>query len=210
MMSLPDQLVYLIIRFASSIPDLSLHISSPRTTTTVSLKQLIRAELPFAQSSSRLRLIYAGKVLADTVPLSTSLRLPAPPPSSRRDGGFNDHTPGSKSKGKQPVQDNDAGNSEKQELKRYYIHCSLGDALSPEDLATEARLAETTTITLQKQNEPSESSNARRRASSGAISSGTGSRARGNSSTTTPAPQGFDKVCRRYKVERGDETHHAS
>ena len=198
-MPLPDQVVLLIIRFASSIPDLSLHIASPRTTTTVSLKQLIRTELPFAQRSARLRLIYAGKVLSDTVPLSTSLRLPPPPPpSSFRDGMISEHKHGSKSKGKQPVRDtaavNDVGNVENKDLKRYYVHCSLGDALSPEDLAAEARLAETTELSLQKQDEPSDSSSSRRRASSGAISGGNASRARGNSSTTTPPPQGFDRL----------------
>ncbi|KAH7122321.1 DUF2407 C-terminal domain-containing protein [Dendryphion nanum] len=192
---LPDQLVYLIIRFAASIPDLSLPVSSPRTITTLSLKQLIRAELPFAHSSARLRLIYAGKVLPDTVPLSVSLRLPPPPPP--RDGSSKNDGSGSKSQGKKPMQENSIIEDNvraEQDVKKYYIHCSLGDALSPGDLAAEVAAAQTSEIALQKQTPVSELSRSRRRASSGAISGGNASRTRGNSTTTTPAPQGFDRL----------------
>lgn len=56
---LPEQVVYLIIRFSASIPDVSISITSPRLTPTLSLKQLIRAHLPPDQASARLRLIYA-------------------------------------------------------------------------------------------------------------------------------------------------------
>jgi hypothetical protein len=189
----PDQLIYLIVRFASSIPDLQLSVTSPRTTTTLSLKQLIRPHLPHSYESARLRLIYAGKVLADAASLSTSLRLPPPPPP--RDGTYNDHGPGSKSKGKQAVRDapiEGVAQDKQQEAKKFYIHCSLGDALSPEDLVTEASQAQTSETALQRQYQTAQPSASHRRNSSGA-SNGEGGRRRG-SSTTTPAPQGFDRL----------------
>lgn len=195
--TLPDQLIHLIIRFAASIEDLQLPISSPQTTTTLSLKQLIRSELSPPHASARLRLIYAGKVLPDTAPLSRSLRLsPSPPP---RAGTYNEHGPGSKSKGKRPVRDEAIGSGDiaapKQEVRKYYIHCSLGDALSAKELASEAAQAQASEVTLQKQHEPPSSFSARQRSGSNATtgSANAGQRRRG-SSTTTPAPQGFDRL----------------
>src|SRR5690348_9076659 len=93
----PDEILQLIIRFTASIADLPLTIEHTRTTTTLSLKALIRQHLPRTLSSNRLRLIHAGKVLPDTAPLSSSLNLnnastrqiPPPPPN--------------KGKGKEPV-----------------------------------------------------------------------------------------------------------
>ncbi|KAF2873109.1 DUF2407 C-terminal domain-containing protein [Massariosphaeria phaeospora] len=193
---LPDQLIYLIIRFAASIPDLPIPIPSPRTTTTLSLKQLIRSNLPPTHSSARQRLIYAGKVLADTAPLATSLRLPPPPPP--RDGTYNEHGPGSKGKGKQPVWDAPAESSNAieapQDAKKYYIHCSLGDALSPAELASEAALAHASELSLQQQYQATQAAPTHRRSSSSdTSSSGDGVRRR-NSPTTTPTPQGFDRL----------------
>lgn len=195
--ALPEQLLYLIIRFAASIPDLSLTISSPKTTTTLSLKQLIRQHLPHAHSTARLRLIYAGKVLADTTSLSASLRLP--PPSPPRHNPHNDYGPGSKSKGKQPVRDGQVSDrlgtdwpEEEHNEQKYYIHCSLGDALSYSELAAEAAAAQASELTLRKQFESSVTSkSSHRRMSSG----GTSTRPRGSSTTEpTPAPQGFDRL----------------
>lgn len=190
---LPEQLVYLIIRFSASIPDLSLSIPTPRLTPTLSLKQLIRAHLPPDQASARLRLIYAGKVLTDTAPLSTSLRLPPPPPraDAHKDG------PGSKSKGKQPVRDAPAaeyGATTPPEAKKYYIHCSLGDALTPAELSSEATLAQNTETSLKSQHEASQGSTSHRRSSSGAQGSSNSATQRRGSATTTPAPQGFDRL----------------
>jgi hypothetical protein len=194
--SLPEQLIYLIIRFTASIPDLPLPIPSPHTTTTLSLKQLIRTNLPETHASSRLRLIYAGKVLGDTSPLSVSLRLP-PPPQPPREGTYNEHGPGSKSKGKQPIRQVSTPTEEERieaqrVAKKYYIHCSLGDALSPADLDAEATSAQASEIALQKQYESAQPSTSPRRPSSG-ISEQDGGRRRG-SSTTTSAPQGFDRL----------------
>ncbi|KAF1963038.1 hypothetical protein CC80DRAFT_487457 [Byssothecium circinans] len=191
---LPDQLIYLIIRFANSIPDLPLSIPSPRTTTTLSLKQLIRSHLPSNSAHARLRLIYAGKVLADTSPLATSLRLPPPPP--RRNGTYNEHGTGSKSKGKQPVRDASPAPDSLDipaEAKKYYIHCSLGDALSVAELASETTLARTTEESLKSQYQASSSQ--RPRSATTTSSNGTKRRtSTGTSTNAVPEPQGFDRL----------------
>ncbi|KAJ4410483.1 hypothetical protein N0V91_001969 [Didymella pomorum] len=191
---LPEQIVYLIIRFSASIPDLSLSIPAPRLTPTLSLKQLIRAHLPPDQVSARLRLIYAGKVLTDTAPLSTSLRIPPPP---RRAGTDKEDGLSSKSKGKQPVREVPAieyGATAPPEAKKYYIHCSLGDALTLAELASEAALAQNTETSLRTQYEAAQGSSSHRRSSSGAQSSCSNANERRGSSTTTQAPQGFDRL----------------
>lgn len=193
---LPEQLVYLIIRFSASIPDLSLSILSPRLTSTLSLKQLIRRHLPPEHASARLRLIYAGKVLTDTAPLSTSLRLP--PLSSPRGGTHQEDGPGSNSKGKQPVRDAplvEYGATVPPDAKKYYIHCSLGDALTPAELDSETTLGRNTETSLKSEYEASQGSGSHRRSSSNAQGSIKGNASeRQGSSTTTPAPQGFDRL----------------
>ncbi|KAI4679925.1 uncharacterized protein J4E88_005815 [Alternaria novae-zelandiae] len=154
--ALPEQLIYLIIRFTASVPDLPLSIHTPRTIATLSLKQLIRQHLPSEHASARLRLIYAGKVLADTEPLSKSLRLPPPPPprnTKNSDAAGSGSGEASKSKGKQPLRETPAveyGTTTDipPSAKKYYIHCSLGDALSGPELASEATLAQNTEIAL--------------------------------------------------------------
>lgn len=198
-MGLPEQLIYLIIRFTASVPDLPISILYPKTTTTLSLKQLIRQSLPPSHASARLRLIYAGKVLADAEPLSRSLRLPPPPPP--RDGTYNEDAPGSKSKGKQPLRETPAAEygtttDTPPDAKKYYIHCSLGDALSPSELASEATLAQNTETSLKSQYETSQTSPSDRRASSGAINTDENVRRR-SSTITAPSqsqPQGFDRL----------------
>jgi hypothetical protein len=196
---LPEQLIYLIIRFTASVPDLPLSIHTPRSITTLSLKQLIRENLPPNHAPARLRLIYAGKVLADAEPLSKSLRLPPPPP--RRDGTYNEDGPGSKSKGKEPLRQTPAAEygttaDTPLDVKKYYIHCSLGDALSPSELASEAALAQSTEDALRAQYETSQTSSSQRRVSNSTSTSGDAARRR--SSTTTTAPQtqaqGFDRL----------------
>jgi hypothetical protein len=191
--ALPEQLIYLIIRFAASVPDLPLSIYTARTIATLSLKQLIRAHLPPEHASAHLRLIYAGKVLADTEPLSKSLRLPPPlPPPPRRKK--DEDGEGSKSKGKQPLRETPAveyGTTKDipQDARKYYIHCSLGDALSPSELASEATLAQNTEIALKWQYETTPSFQQTREEGEG----------RRRSSTTRqedhiPQAQGFDRL----------------
>jgi hypothetical protein len=196
--ALPEQLIYLIIRFTASVPDLPLSIHTPRAIATLSLKQLIRQHLPSEHASARLRLIYAGKVLADTEPLSRSLRLPPPPPprntkNSDGPGGGSGET--SKSKGKQPLRETPAveyGTTEiPPEAKKYYIHCSLGDALSASELASEATLAQNTEMALKSQYTRS-SSTSQRRASSTTIDPN--ARRRSSTTTTVPQAQGFDRL----------------
>lgn len=194
--ALPEQLIYLIIRFTASVPDLPLSLYAPRTTATLSLKQLIRQHLPPEHATARLRLIYAGKVLADTEPLSRSLRLPPPPPPPSRDGG-------SKSKGKQPLKATptiEYGTTADipSEAKKYYIHCSLGDALSPAELVSESALVQNTEIALKSQHE---TASKQRKDSSTIIDNSTNSDAthdvrRRSSTTTAPQPQaqGFDRL----------------
>ncbi|KAL9603130.1 MAG: hypothetical protein Q9219_001333 [cf. Caloplaca sp. 3 TL-2023] len=117
-MSSPSQ-IQLIIRFALSVPDLPLTISSPSKTTPLHLlHQNIRPHLPPQYRSCPIRLISSGALLPPSTPLSTSLRLPSNPPSSL--------------KGKAP---------EPPPPPATYIHCSVSTAqtLSPSALATEAQ-----------------------------------------------------------------------
>ncbi|KAF2096716.1 hypothetical protein NA57DRAFT_41979 [Rhizodiscina lignyota] len=124
----PDEVLELIVRFTASIGDVTLTIDAPRRTTGLSLKQLIRKQLPVAYTSRRLRLIYAGKVLPDTESLSASLNLSFH--KSNRDLNQNG------AKGKQPVR----GSTSPPPIK-LYIHCSIGDALSEKELADESTAA---------------------------------------------------------------------
>ncbi|KAI9686819.1 MAG: hypothetical protein M1820_010554 [Bogoriella megaspora] len=139
-----DNPVQLIIRFATSIPDLSILIPTPQTTTTLALKQQIRTHLPLESASNRLRLIHAGKVLPDTALLSTALHIPPPPPRSTPTPNQHDSQPSdtsektSKSKGKEPIRDTP---SPSPPIPRVYIHCSIGDPLSPSSLTAEAHAA---------------------------------------------------------------------
>ncbi|KAF2850932.1 hypothetical protein T440DRAFT_75141 [Plenodomus tracheiphilus IPT5] len=202
--ALPEQLIYLIIRFTASVPDLPLSLYAPRTTATLSLKQLIRQHLPPDHAAARLRLIYAGKVLADTEPLSRSLRLPPPPPPPPRDGTYNENGPGSKSKGKQPLKatptiEYGTTTDIPSEAKKYYIHCSLGDALSPAELASETALAQNTEIALKSQYETSSSQqgkNSNTAIDNSSSSNATNTNRRRSSTTTVPQPQaqGFDRL----------------
>jgi hypothetical protein len=197
--ALPEQLIYLIIRFTASVPDLPLSIYGPKITTTLSLKQLIRENLPPNHAAARLRLIYAGKVLADTEPLSRSLKLPPPPP--RRDEPYNEDGPGTKSKGKQPLRQSLAAEygttaETPSDARKYYIHCSLGDALSAAELASEATLAQSTADSLKSQFDMSQKPSSQRRASNSTGSGSNGLRRRSSTTTTAPQPQaqGFDRL----------------
>ncbi|KAL5114086.1 hypothetical protein ACEQ8H_008018 [Pleosporales sp. CAS-2024a] len=207
---LPEQAIYLIIRFTASVPDLPLAIDAPRTTTTLSLKQLIRENLPPSHAHVRLRLIYAGKVLADGEALSTSLRIPPPPPPPpprpRRDGPDDEHGPGSKSKGKQPLRETAAPRrgtttDPPSDANRYYIHCSLGDALSAAELAQEATLAQSSEARLKSQHDTSQTAASQRRASRSSANNDDGNSShvgrRSSSAATAAQPQaaqGFDRL----------------
>ncbi|KAK4204728.1 DUF2407 C-terminal domain-containing protein [Triangularia verruculosa] len=118
--------LHITIRFSTSLPDLELDIPSPSTTTVVALKHLIRQRLtPSSGSHSNIRFIHNGRILPDSSPLSTVFRsLPPPPPL------------GSDPKGK----GKDIGLGEHQ-LQRVFVNCSIGHALSAEELKEEEKAA---------------------------------------------------------------------
>jgi hypothetical protein len=152
---------HLTIRFSNSLPDLDLDVPSPQTTTVLSLKNLIRERL---SSRNRLRFIYQGRLLPDASALSSVIKPPPPPPSSSKS---RQSSPKSSSKGKGKATDNGLA------PVRIYINCSIGDELSPEELAEEQAAAA---------KPPDESS--------AAPSHQTGH----PSSWTRPRPRGFDRL----------------
>lgn len=161
-----DQAVDLVIRFTAAIPDVVIRIPSARLATPLGLRQQIRSQLPASYSSNRLRLISAGKVLPDATALSKCINIPPPPPRAKHDSaGTKD-----KAKGKEPAEST---------VSRVYIHCSIGDVLSPEDLTSEVEAAEEADKALltdaQIQTAPTPSQDA-------------------TTTSSTPAPRGFDRL----------------
>ena len=183
-LSPPDaepELLDLTIRFSASLPDLLLSVPNPSTSTTTTLKQLIRPHLPSDLSNRHIRLIHAGKPLADSTPLSSSLKLPS---SSSSRGPSRPSTPlpeqarfPESAKGKAAIRDPPS-------LSRTYIHCSLSDTtLTPQDLAAEARLA-ASAASQTASSPPDPTSNATGITTPNTITT----------TTTTPAPRGFDRL----------------
>ncbi|KAG6001453.1 hypothetical protein E4U21_004309 [Claviceps maximensis] len=148
----PAPPLLLTIRFSASIPDLDLDIPHPQSTTVLSLKHLLRKRL---STPNRLRLIYQGRLLPDSSALSSVLGPPLqspPPPSSRPDP-----------KGKGKAVDGHVP-------LRIYVNCSIGDELSPQDLADEQASA----------NNPPQAT--------------TPSESLLQASSTRPRPRGFDRL----------------
>lgn len=108
--------LHLTIRFSISQPDVELDISSPRTTTVLALKHILRTRL---RSRSRLRLIHQGRLLPDASALSAVLKPHPPPPRDNDDP---------KGKGKAVEGAN---------ISRVYVNCSIGDELTSEELEKE-------------------------------------------------------------------------
>lgn len=158
----------LVVRFSSSNADVILRVDRPDRISNATIKHRIRAELEAPASESRLRLIHAGKVLADAAALAASVTVTIPPP---RDEGTSRTS--EKAKGKLPVRE------QEQAVGRVYIHCSIGDILTPSELAAEAKAAAQADAAL-----------ASERSNNPATEEGTGE----ESSTTTPAPRGFDRL----------------
>ena len=169
-MATPETPLDLVIRFSTSNPDLILSLDQPTTTSILTLKQRIRAQLPSPASLSRLRLIHSGKVLKDNAALSKSVNVTIPPPSSA-----NEDSKSAKAKGKLPVRDTE-------KAARVYIHCSVGDELSSTELSAEAKAAEDADAALLSKAQPTISTG-------GATGAG-----QDDASTTTPAPRGFDRL----------------
>ncbi|QIW97271.1 hypothetical protein AMS68_002789 [Peltaster fructicola] len=161
----------LIIRFSTSEPDQTLHILDSQKTSGLGLKQHIRAKLSASANSNRLRLIHAGKVIADSAALSQSLGTLSAPPG--RDSGT---AKSEKAKGKLPVR-------EVRAATRVYIHCSIGDVLSPAELEHEAKQAEEANAALLSDNPLKLDTTASQSFKSTQ-----------DVHTTTPAPQGFDRL----------------
>jgi hypothetical protein len=178
----PEELLWLIIRFTTSLPDLSLTIASPLTTPSLALKPLIRPNLPQDLANNRLRLIYGGKVLEDNVPLHQALLLqnrrkpPSPPPKSSSVG-----------KGKQPIRDDAGKKFDKDTRDKVYIHCSIGDSLSPGDVESEVLLAATFQEKLEQKYFSNTRSSQSRRESTNSTSSLL-------PRTEPTGPRGFDRL----------------
>ncbi|KAF3910730.1 hypothetical protein ABW21_db0208969 [Orbilia brochopaga] len=161
----PQTPVAITVRFASSLPDLTLTIQSPYSTNISTLKRLIRTSRPAETGRRRLRLIYGGKVLGDKANIGQSLAVSklsalatkerkVPPPPKR----------GSR-KGKEvvrpePEDEDSSNNAAGSTAAGVYVHCSIGDEL------TDAELAEEVETESQAVHHPS----------------------------TLPAPQGFDRL----------------
>jgi hypothetical protein len=162
-----------VVRFSTSNSDLVIAIPNPSSTSALSLKQQIRSQLEGAAASARLRLIHAGKVLQDNVALSKGLNVTIPPPPSTSEGAGKSE----KAKGKQPVRDA----SGPPPAARVYIHCSIGDALTSSELASEIKAAEDADKALISK--------------TSSLNTTPGTQQDGAAtSTTTPAPRGFDRL----------------
>lgn len=159
-----------VVRFSTSNSDLILRIPQPGLTSALTLKQQIRGQLSAPQSESRLRLIHAGKVISDELALGKALHARVPPPPRAGDLGKSE-----KAKGKQPLQEH-----VELEASRVYVHCSIGDALVPTELAEEAKAAADADATL-----------ASTLQQDSVLSTDSG---HAPASTTTPAPRGFDRL----------------
>jgi len=177
----------LVVRFSTSHSDLVLPIVAPSAISTLSLKQQIRSHLDPPASESRLRLIHAGKVLPDNVALKKSLNITAPPPTAsslvehvKGPEDYRDTGKSEKAKGKQPIRT--ASTPPWPSRTRVYIHCSIGDVLSPADLEEESQKAkDADQVLLLSLPTPSSATAA-------------GQQEPQNVITTTQAPRGFDRL----------------
>ncbi|KAK6504705.1 hypothetical protein TWF481_006644 [Arthrobotrys musiformis] len=154
----PETPVSITIRFASSsLPDLSLAIQAPYSTNISTLKRLIRTSLPVETGRRRLRLIYGGKVLGDKANIGQALgvsRLPSttafPPPKREKKPPPPPPPKPTSRKGKEVIrpdpEDDDSTDAKDTKTTTttpatttgVYVHCSIGDELTDEDLAEEA------------------------------------------------------------------------
>ena len=156
-----------VVRFSSSNPDVVLNVPQPSSLSIASLKLLIRDQLPAPASQARLRLIHSGKVLIDDVALSRSVHITQPPPV--RD----DENKSAKAKGKQPMREIATV------AARVYIHCSIGDTLTGEELRLERQAAETADAAI---------------LSKTTASTTPGYGQQDHETSTTAAPRGFDRL----------------
>ncbi|ROT35214.1 hypothetical protein SODALDRAFT_329401 [Sodiomyces alkalinus F11] len=187
---LPHPLL-LRIRFSTSLPDLDLDIPNPANTTVAALKHLIRDRLDPKHNTRRLRFIYQGRILQDGAALSTALPSPVftPPRPSQAD----EHDFKGKGKGKGKAVERQLD----REQNRVYVICSIGDTLTPSELADEA-------VAAQKPPALPDRSSTTPRQDASSFPSSTAASARQNApanatttttttTTTRPTPRGFDR-----------------
>ena len=124
-------------------------------------------------ATHRLRLIHSGKLLKDTDILSSVLKLPVPPPPR-----LPTHDP--KGKGKAP--EHTSAERDGAIVGKVYINCSIGDVLTPSELAAEAAAAISSPNPLVQS--PATSASEENRRSDGVT----------EGQLATPAPQGFDRL----------------
>lgn len=112
----------LIIKFSTDTPDLALEVPDPTIVNVSWLRNQVRQKVGGVLVNRRLRFIAAGKVLTEHTNFA-------------RDVAKVDI------KGKKPiVASNNGTPSGFDPTKRIYVHCSVGDILSPADLQREATL----------------------------------------------------------------------
>ncbi|RKF76886.1 DSC E3 ubiquitin ligase complex subunit 3 [Golovinomyces cichoracearum] len=144
------------VRFTNSY-DLLLDIPDPNQTSIIALKHAARQKLDSSLAQHRLRLIYRGKLLKDDDILSEVLDIPPAP---------------------LPIQDPSGKGKTVETLpERVYINCSIGDVLTPTELAAEAKAA---TFSTHK--------------SHGRVKRQTGYSGSNPEKTTTASPRGFDRL----------------
>ena len=179
----------LIIRFATSHPDLPLSVADPALATPLSLLPRIRAALPDPYAAARIRLIYAGRTLPPTAALAAALRLPAPDPfrAAARPASPTGKAP----TGKGPIRhDAEPRPPAARDAPPLYIHAAFAGApatdatarLAPAELAAERDAAARSVTALLPH---------RSRDDSSPHDAGTGDQPL---ASTAPAPQGFDRL----------------
>lgn len=161
-----DKPIDIVVRFSTSDSDVVLSVAQPSSISIASLKLLIRDQLPAPTSRARLRLIHSGKVLVDDAALSRSVIITQAPP--RRD----DENKSAKAKGKEPAREPATV------AARVYIHCSIGDILTAEELDLEKEAAQTADDALRSKTAASTTSGYQQH----------------HETTTTLAPRGFDRL----------------
>ncbi|OUM55147.1 hypothetical protein BVG19_g4633 [[Candida] boidinii] len=114
---------YLVIRFATNIPDVELpvNLNNLRDVSTGWVRQQIRAKVPKESENRRLKLIHNGRVLLNHSDLEKEIRKLQKLRQLADDEG----------------EDDGDANTDNDEPIRLYIHCLIGEELTPEELKEE-------------------------------------------------------------------------
>lgn len=137
----------LIIRFTTALPDLTIRVPDVSTQSVPWLKQQIRKHRPDETGHKKLRLIYAGRVLVsgDGKTLVDQMRFVRPPPMDK---------PKAVGKGKGKAV---AESSSDDFIIRAYVHCSIGDDMTDEEIAQDEMEGAATTAASAANDQPSRS-----------------------------------------------------